>query len=200
MNRESRKLTYENTTNFHRISIFHLWTWRYGSWYWPLAKGNTKALTFCCCCSYWQCLNKQSLVPPCEGCFEFSRTNLWSLWFFFSAFRQEEESEEEPKLKYERLSNGVTEILQKGAASCMTVHDKVRESQFLGNVRVLLPSKGAFVLFFFLLVLFLFIRRQEPKVFYVSIHMYYTHWGLSNRVYTGFMTKLSLKWFLETIT
>jgi len=38
---------------------------------------------------------------------------------------QEEESEEEPKLKYERLSNGVTEILQKDAASCMTVHDKV---------------------------------------------------------------------------
>uniref|UniRef100_A0A5F9DMY6 Vacuolar protein sorting-associated protein 41 homolog n=1 Tax=Oryctolagus cuniculus TaxID=9986 RepID=A0A5F9DMY6_RABIT len=37
---------------------------------------------------------------------------------------EEEESEEEPKLKYERLSNGVTEILQKGAASCMTVHDK----------------------------------------------------------------------------
>ncbi|XP_019486576.1 PREDICTED: vacuolar protein sorting-associated protein 41 homolog [Hipposideros armiger] len=37
---------------------------------------------------------------------------------------EEEESEEEPKLKYERLSNGVTEILQKDAASCMTVHDK----------------------------------------------------------------------------
>lgn len=37
----------------------------------------------------------------------------------------QEESEEEPKLKYERLSNGVTEILQKDAASCMTVHDKV---------------------------------------------------------------------------
>uniref|UniRef100_A0A3B3TDL1 Vacuolar protein sorting-associated protein 41 homolog n=1 Tax=Paramormyrops kingsleyae TaxID=1676925 RepID=A0A3B3TDL1_9TELE len=31
---------------------------------------------------------------------------------------------EEPKLKYERLANGVTEILQKDAASCMTVHDK----------------------------------------------------------------------------
>lgn len=39
---------------------------------------------------------------------------------------QEEDSEEEPKLKYERLSNGVTEILQKDAASCMTVHDKVK--------------------------------------------------------------------------
>lgn len=38
---------------------------------------------------------------------------------------QEEDSEEEPKLKYERLSNGVTEVLQKDAASCMTVHDKV---------------------------------------------------------------------------
>lgn len=38
---------------------------------------------------------------------------------------QEEDSEDEPKLKYERLVNGVTEILQKDAASCMTVHDKV---------------------------------------------------------------------------
>uniref|UniRef100_A0A674GXX0 Vacuolar protein sorting-associated protein 41 homolog n=1 Tax=Taeniopygia guttata TaxID=59729 RepID=A0A674GXX0_TAEGU len=37
---------------------------------------------------------------------------------------EEDESEEEPKLKYERLSNGVTEILQKDAASCMTVHEK----------------------------------------------------------------------------
>uniref|UniRef100_A0A1A8EVJ0 Vacuolar protein sorting-associated protein 41 homolog n=1 Tax=Nothobranchius korthausae TaxID=1143690 RepID=A0A1A8EVJ0_9TELE len=37
---------------------------------------------------------------------------------------EEEDSEEEPKLKYERLANGVTEILQNDAASCMTVHDK----------------------------------------------------------------------------
>ncbi|KAI4885937.1 hypothetical protein NFI96_011058 [Prochilodus magdalenae] len=37
---------------------------------------------------------------------------------------EEEDSEEEPKLKYERLANGVTEIMQKDAASCMTVHDK----------------------------------------------------------------------------
>uniref|UniRef100_A0A8C2PW73 Vacuolar protein sorting-associated protein 41 homolog n=1 Tax=Cyprinus carpio TaxID=7962 RepID=A0A8C2PW73_CYPCA len=37
---------------------------------------------------------------------------------------EEEDTEEEPKLKYERLTNGVTEILQKDAASCMTVHDK----------------------------------------------------------------------------
>ncbi|XP_028659814.1 vacuolar protein sorting-associated protein 41 homolog [Erpetoichthys calabaricus] len=37
---------------------------------------------------------------------------------------EEDESEEEPKLKYERLANGVSEILQKDAASCMTVHDK----------------------------------------------------------------------------
>ncbi|XP_064186870.1 vacuolar protein sorting-associated protein 41 homolog isoform X1 [Anguilla rostrata] len=37
---------------------------------------------------------------------------------------EEEDSEEEPKLKYERLANGVTEILQKDAASCMAVHDK----------------------------------------------------------------------------
>uniref|UniRef100_A0A8C2CQG9 Vacuolar protein sorting-associated protein 41 homolog n=1 Tax=Cyprinus carpio TaxID=7962 RepID=A0A8C2CQG9_CYPCA len=39
-------------------------------------------------------------------------------------FVQEEDTEEEPKLKYERLTNGVTEVLQKDAASCMTVHDK----------------------------------------------------------------------------
>lgn len=38
---------------------------------------------------------------------------------------QDEDSEDEPKLKYERLANGVSEILQKDAASCMTVHDKV---------------------------------------------------------------------------
>ncbi|XP_003222381.2 vacuolar protein sorting-associated protein 41 homolog isoform X1 [Anolis carolinensis] len=37
---------------------------------------------------------------------------------------EEDDSEEEPKLKYERLSNGVTEILQKDVASCMTVHEK----------------------------------------------------------------------------
>ncbi|XP_030059835.1 vacuolar protein sorting-associated protein 41 homolog [Microcaecilia unicolor] len=37
---------------------------------------------------------------------------------------EEDESEDEPKLKYERLSNGVTEILQQDAASCMTVHEK----------------------------------------------------------------------------
>lgn len=45
---------------------------------------------------------------------------------------QEEDSEEEPKLKYERLSNGVTEILQKDAASCMTVHDKVEPESSTG--------------------------------------------------------------------
>ncbi|XP_075683045.1 vacuolar protein sorting-associated protein 41 homolog isoform X2 [Rhinoderma darwinii] len=37
---------------------------------------------------------------------------------------EEDDTEEEPKLKYERLSNGVTEILQEDAASCMTVHEK----------------------------------------------------------------------------
>ncbi|XP_073534361.1 vacuolar protein sorting-associated protein 41 homolog [Phyllobates terribilis] len=37
---------------------------------------------------------------------------------------EEDDSEEEPKLKYERLSNGVTDILQEDAASCMTVHEK----------------------------------------------------------------------------
>lgn len=44
----------------------------------------------------------------------------------FSSPNQEEDSEEEAKLKYERLSNGVTEILKNDAASCMTVHDKVK--------------------------------------------------------------------------
>ncbi|KAG8139503.1 hypothetical protein E2320_002268, partial [Naja naja] len=36
----------------------------------------------------------------------------------------EDVSEEEPKLKYERLSNGVGEIIQKDIASCMTIHEK----------------------------------------------------------------------------
>lgn len=49
----------------------------------------------------------------------------WEHILRVSFLDQEEDSEEEPKLKYERLSNGVTEILQKDAASCMTVHDKV---------------------------------------------------------------------------
>lgn len=46
---------------------------------------------------------------------------------------QEEDSEDEPKLKYERLANGVTEILQKDAASCMTVHDKVQVISLTSN-------------------------------------------------------------------
>lgn len=50
---------------------------------------------------------------------------LWAPILQVYFVNQEEDSEEEPKLKYERLSNGVTEILQKDAASCMTVHDKV---------------------------------------------------------------------------
>ncbi|CAH2283278.1 vacuolar sorting-associated 41 homolog isoform X2 [Pelobates cultripes] len=37
---------------------------------------------------------------------------------------EEDDSDEEPKLKYERLSNGVSDILQEDAASCMTVHEK----------------------------------------------------------------------------
>ncbi|XP_070582392.1 vacuolar protein sorting-associated protein 41 homolog isoform X4 [Erythrolamprus reginae] len=37
---------------------------------------------------------------------------------------EEDISEEEPKLKYERLSNGVGEIIQKDIASCMTIHEK----------------------------------------------------------------------------
>lgn len=58
--------------------------------------------------------------------FEVFKTKVYDASHFSLPFVQEEESEEEPKLKYERLSNGVTEILQKDAASCMTVHDKVR--------------------------------------------------------------------------
>ncbi len=49
----------------------------------------------------------------------------WEHISYVCSRTQEEDSEEEPKLKYERLSNGVTDILQKDAASCMTVHDKV---------------------------------------------------------------------------
>lgn len=55
----------------------------------------------------------------------FKKMLLWEPVLQVYFFNQEEDSEEEPKLKYERLSNGVTEILQKDAASCMTVHDKV---------------------------------------------------------------------------
>uniref|UniRef100_A0AAY4C2X2 Vacuolar protein sorting-associated protein 41 homolog n=1 Tax=Denticeps clupeoides TaxID=299321 RepID=A0AAY4C2X2_9TELE len=40
--------------------------------------------------------------------------------------QESQDSEEEPKLKYERLANGVTEILLKDAASCITVHDKYK--------------------------------------------------------------------------
>lgn len=58
-----------------------------------------------------------------RGCNEYLERKCSSESSTFS--NQEEDSEEEPKLKYERLSNGVTEILQKDAASCMTVHDKV---------------------------------------------------------------------------
>uniref|UniRef100_A0A668V8B8 Vacuolar protein sorting-associated protein 41 homolog n=1 Tax=Oreochromis aureus TaxID=47969 RepID=A0A668V8B8_OREAU len=51
--------------------------------------------------------------------------NEYFIIFKLSEDEYEEDSEEEPKLKYERLSNGMTEILQNDAASCMTVHDKV---------------------------------------------------------------------------
>ena len=50
---------------------------------------------------------------------------------------QEDKSEEEPKLKYERLSNGVTEILQKDVASCVTVHEKVL-CDFVAEMELLL--------------------------------------------------------------
>lgn len=55
----------------------------------------------------------------------FKKTLQWEHILQVNFVTQEEDSEEEPKLKYERLSNGVTEILQNDAASCMTVHDKV---------------------------------------------------------------------------
>uniref|UniRef100_A0A803VQ59 Vacuolar protein sorting-associated protein 41 homolog n=1 Tax=Ficedula albicollis TaxID=59894 RepID=A0A803VQ59_FICAL len=61
-----------------------------------------------------------SYLPLCFLCpFQETRSNEES-----TDESEEDESEEEPKLKYERLSNGVTEILQKDAASCMTVHEK----------------------------------------------------------------------------
>lgn len=55
-------------------------------------------------------------------------------------FYQEEDTEEEPKLKYERLTNGVTEILQKDAASCMTVHDKVLIHVFIQQSSAMLEA------------------------------------------------------------
>jgi len=38
----------------------------------------------------------------------------------------DDEEEVEPKLKYERLSNDIAIILKKDAASCISVHNKVR--------------------------------------------------------------------------
>nr|XP_009677728.1 PREDICTED: vacuolar protein sorting-associated protein 41 homolog isoform X3 [Struthio camelus australis] len=57
---------------------------------------------------------------------EHLKLHVWTVTFdeTLKIDNKEDESEEEPKLKYERLSNGVTEILQKDAASCMTVHEK----------------------------------------------------------------------------
>lgn len=43
----------------------------------------------------------------------------------FVADDDDEEEEVEPKLKYERLSNDITLILKKDAASCIAVHPKV---------------------------------------------------------------------------
>uniref|UniRef100_A0A8C5PZ75 Vacuolar protein sorting-associated protein 41 homolog n=1 Tax=Leptobrachium leishanense TaxID=445787 RepID=A0A8C5PZ75_9ANUR len=37
---------------------------------------------------------------------------------------EEDDSEEEPKLRYERVTNGINDILHDDAASCMTVHEK----------------------------------------------------------------------------
>lgn len=69
-------------------------------------------------------MREPPLVPPYNVCFESLTLSDMSLRLSSLFSMKEEESEEEPKLKYERLSNGVTEILQKDAASCMTVHDK----------------------------------------------------------------------------
>lgn len=43
----------------------------------------------------------------------------------FVADDDDDEEEVEPKLKYERLSNDITVILKKDAASCIAVHPKV---------------------------------------------------------------------------
>lgn len=43
----------------------------------------------------------------------------------FTADDEEEEEEIEPKLKYERLSNDISQILKRDAASCIAVHPKV---------------------------------------------------------------------------
>jgi hypothetical protein len=43
----------------------------------------------------------------------------------FVADDDDDEEEVEPKLKYERLSNDITIILKKDAASCIAVHPKV---------------------------------------------------------------------------
>lgn len=75
----------------------------------------------------------------------FKKTFWWEPIF---CLNQEEDSEEEPKLKYERLSNGVTEILQKDAASCMTVHDKVKMiiHHLWGHFREMSSSTLVFIL------------------------------------------------------
>ncbi|XP_043920775.1 vacuolar protein sorting-associated protein 41 homolog isoform X2 [Protopterus annectens] len=55
---------------------------------------------------------------------------------------EEEESEDEPKLKYERLANGVTTVLQNDAASCMIVHDKFLALGTHGGKVFLLDVQG----------------------------------------------------------
>lgn len=44
---------------------------------------------------------------------------------FIADEEEEEEEEIEPKLKYERLSNDISQILKRDAASCIAVHPKV---------------------------------------------------------------------------
>jgi hypothetical protein len=55
----------------------------------------------------------------------------------FVADDDDEEEEVEPKLKYERLSNDITVILKKDAASCIAVHPKVN----MINLTVLVCKK-----------------------------------------------------------
>lgn len=42
---------------------------------------------------------------------------------------EEEEEEIEPKLTYERIGNGITQILKSDAFSCVAVHQKVGHDQ-----------------------------------------------------------------------
>ena len=138
----------------------------------------------------------------------------WGLSSLFSM--QEEESEEEPKLKYERLSNGVTEILQKDAASCMTVHDKVRWPVEDASVTRLCCTfadtlrSGALVVVFHSNCVSLppFLSSFSPgknwnnnQRYYINVfvHTHTTHGrSVSNRR-GWWLWKICSKWFSETL-